>query len=128
MSENLLHINIIVPERKILSADIHAVTIPAMEGEMTILPHHAPAITQLRPVGFITIQHENQKQENIIVRQGFAEITGEKVTVLAQEAVGENENPKEHIRQWIEDAEKSDNKIQNGIDIPDALKRLHERM
>ena len=61
------------------------VVIPAAEGEMGVLPGHAPMIVTLRG-GAIRVQEAGQWTESLFVAGGFAEVTSERVTILADEA------------------------------------------
>ena len=62
------------------------VVIPASEGEMGVLPNHAPMIVLLRG-GTIAIYEGGKVTDRLFVSGGFAEITPERCTVLADEAV-----------------------------------------
>ena len=76
-------VQIITPERTLFSAEAAMVTIPGTEGEFGVLPGHAPFISTLRP-GTITIDTADGKQQTIEVSGGFAEVTPEHCTVLAE--------------------------------------------
>src|SRR3546814_801209 len=62
------------------------VVIPGEEGNMGILPGHAPVISTLRP-GTIAVFENGAVVERIFVAGGFAEVTPQRCTVLAEEAV-----------------------------------------
>jgi F-type H+-transporting ATPase subunit epsilon len=81
-----LALEIVSPERLLLSRPVELVVIPAAEGELGVLPAHAPAIVLLRG-GTIRIYENNQVIEQLYVAGGFAEITPERCTVLANEAI-----------------------------------------
>ncbi len=81
-----LHFELVSPERLLLSADVASVTIPGTEGEMGILPGHAPVLSTLRP-GVITVTRETGQPERIFVRGGFAEVNAQGLTVLAETAL-----------------------------------------
>jgi F-type H+-transporting ATPase subunit epsilon len=81
-----LDLEIVSPERLLLSRPVEMVVIPAAEGEMGILAQHAPMIVLLRG-GTIRIYEGNQVKEQLYVAGGFAEITPERCTVLANEAI-----------------------------------------
>jgi F-type H+-transporting ATPase subunit epsilon len=78
-------LELVSPEKLLLSRQVEMVTIPAAEGEMGILPGHAPMIVALRG-GTIAVREEGVETERLFVAGGFAEITPERVTVLAIEA------------------------------------------
>jgi F-type H+-transporting ATPase subunit epsilon len=77
--------DLVSPERRLASAEAEMVQIPGMEGEFTALPQHAPFLTTLRP-GVVTI-HAGGATTAYFVTGGFAEISPEAATVLAEEAI-----------------------------------------
>ncbi len=80
-----LDLEIVSPERLLLSRPVDMVVIPGSEGEMGVLPMHAPMIVLLRG-GVIRLYQGNQVTDRLFVSGGFAEITPSRVTVLADEA------------------------------------------
>ncbi len=78
-------LEIVSPEKLLLSKPVDMVVIPAWEGEMGVLPNHAPMIVALRG-GTIRLYQGNVVTEQLYVTGGFAEITPTRVTVLATEA------------------------------------------
>ncbi len=79
------------PERTLYSGQIEAVQLPGIEGEMTVLPGHAPVLTALK-VGVIVINETGHAGKRVLVRGGFADIGPTNVTVIAERA-----NPFEEI-------------------------------
>jgi F-type H+-transporting ATPase subunit epsilon len=73
------------PEKLLLSRPVEMAVIPAAEGEMGVLPGHAPMIVALRG-GVIRVRENGQETERLFVAGGFAEITPARVTILADEA------------------------------------------
>lgn len=73
------------PEKLLLSRPVEMAVLPAAEGEMGVLPGHAPMIVALRG-GVITVREGGQETEKLFVAGGFAEITPTRVTILADEA------------------------------------------
>jgi len=73
------------PEKLLLSRPVEMAVIPAAEGEMGVLPGHAPMIVALRG-GVIRVHENGQETERLFVAGGFAEITPARVTILADEA------------------------------------------
>ena len=62
------------------------VVVPGSEGAFGVLPGHAPLITTVRP-GVIDVYEDNAITERVFVAGGFAEVTAQRCTVLAEEAV-----------------------------------------
>lgn len=83
-------LEIVSPEKLLLSRPVDMVVIPAAEGEIGVLSGHAPMIVMLRG-GTIRIYENNQVSARLFVGGGFAEITPDRCTVLANEAVPVNE-------------------------------------
>ena len=75
-------LEIVSPEKLLLSRPVDMVVIPAAEGEMGVLPQHAPMIVLLRE-GVIRLYEGGRVTESLQVSGGFAEVTPTRVTVLA---------------------------------------------
>ena len=80
-----VQLEIVSPEKLLLSRPVEMVVLPAYEGEMGVLVGHAPMIVLLRG-GVIRLYDGGTVREQLYVSGGFAEITQERVTVLATEA------------------------------------------
>jgi F-type H+-transporting ATPase subunit epsilon len=98
-----LHFELVSPERLLMSDDVDAVEIPGTEGDMGILPGHAPVLSTLRP-GVVTVTRGG-KSERIFVRGGFAEVNPQGLTVLAEVAIPVAELDAGKIAQQIKNAE-----------------------
>ncbi len=79
-------LEIVSPEKLLLSRPVDMVVIPASEGDIGVLPNHSPMIVLLRG-GTIAIYEGGKVTDRLYVSGGFAEITTERCTVLADEAV-----------------------------------------
>lgn len=78
---------LVSPERLLISREVGMVVVPGAEGDFGVLPEHAPLISTVRP-GIIDVYDDgNTISERIFVSGGFAEVTGERCTVLADEAM-----------------------------------------
>jgi F-type H+-transporting ATPase subunit epsilon len=84
MAEQTLF-ELVSPERLLVSRPVDMVVVPGTEGDMGVLPGHAPLIATVRP-GVIAVFENGQVTERIFVGGGFVEVTGERCTVLAEEA------------------------------------------
>jgi F-type H+-transporting ATPase subunit epsilon len=76
-----LRLEIITAERQVFVDDVDAVIAPGIEGELGILPHHAPLMTMLKP-GELLIRKDGD-ETYMVVSGGFLEIRPDKVIVLA---------------------------------------------
>ncbi len=77
---------LVSPEKLLLSEDVEMVVVPGAEGDFGVLIGHAPMISTLRP-GVIRTYAGDNVDKRIFVAGGFAEVTGERCTVLAEEAM-----------------------------------------
>ena len=100
-----LQFDLVSPERLLSSVAAREVMIPGAEGDMTALPDHAPTITTLRP-GFLRVVSADGSQE-YLVTGGFAEITPERASVLAEHAVPREEVTREMLDELRAKAEKA---------------------
>jgi F-type H+-transporting ATPase subunit epsilon len=78
-------LEIVSPERLLLSETVKSVTVPGTEGYFTVLGDHAPFMTTLRP-GFVTVTDSANVAHVYYVRGGFADVSPEGLTLLAEEA------------------------------------------
>jgi F-type H+-transporting ATPase subunit epsilon len=76
-----LRLEIITAERQVLADDVNVVVAPGVEGELGILPHHAPLMTMLKP-GELLIRKDSE-ETYMSVSGGFLEIRPDKVIILA---------------------------------------------
>ena len=79
-----LHLEIVTPERRAFEGDVDEVIVPGSEGEMGILPHHAPLISLLG-AGVLRLKRGGQEQEFAIFG-GFLQVRPDRVVVLAETA------------------------------------------
>jgi len=100
-----LTFELVSPEQKLASTDAEAVTIPGMEGELTAMVNHAAFLTTLRP-GFVTVQG-GKAPARYFVTGGFAEITGDFVSVLAEKAIKADDLDAAWLDARIADAEQA---------------------
>ena len=78
--------DLVSPEKLLLSDEVEMVVVPGAEGDFGVLIGHAPLISALRP-GVIDTYTGTKVKKRIFVAGGFAEVTGERCTVLAEEAM-----------------------------------------
>lgn len=82
-----LRLEIVTPEEKAFSDDVDMVVIPGVEGELGVLPMHVPLMTQLLP-GALRILKDG-KQSELVIGNGFAEVTQTSVSILTDMAIEE---------------------------------------
>jgi F-type H+-transporting ATPase subunit epsilon len=79
-----LHFELVSPEKLVFSGEVDQVDVPGAEGDFGVLAGHAPFVTTLRP-GILTV-HGAGGAQKIVVLGGFAEVSAEGLTVLADVA------------------------------------------
>ena len=79
-------LEIVSPEKLLLSRSVDMVVLPAAEGDMGVLEGHSPMIVTLRG-GTIALYEGDHVTDQLFVSGGFAEVTGERCTVLATEVL-----------------------------------------
>ncbi len=81
---NTMQFDLVSPERSLASLQVTAVQIPGADGDMTAMPGHAPTLTSLRP-GVVKVQ-SGDGEKSFVVTRGFAEISAESISVIAEHA------------------------------------------
>jgi F-type H+-transporting ATPase subunit epsilon len=76
---------LVSPEKLLFSGEVDMVVLPAEEGDMGVLPGHAPVIATMRP-GTICVYNGTTVEQRLFVASGFVEVTQERCTVLADAA------------------------------------------
>jgi F-type H+-transporting ATPase subunit epsilon len=84
--ENKVQFELVSPEALVLSVDADMVVVPGAEGDFGVLPRHSRLISSVRP-GVINVYQGGSVDRRIFVSGGFAEVTPERCTVLANEAM-----------------------------------------
>lgn len=98
-----LTLEIVTPEARVYSDTIDSVVIPTVEGEVGILPGHIPLLTQIEH-GELRVS-KGSVTELLAVSGGFAEIGGDVVRVLAEQAITENKIDEKAVEEALKRAE-----------------------
>jgi F-type H+-transporting ATPase subunit epsilon len=102
MAEKIL-LEVVTPDRKVLSAEADVVVCPGVEGQFGVLPNHIPFLSAL-DIGEMYYR-DGAKTEYLSVSAGFAEVTGKKVTIVAESAEFGREIDIERARRAMERAQ-----------------------
>ncbi|MEM7463747.1 MAG: F0F1 ATP synthase subunit epsilon [Pseudomonadota bacterium] len=94
---------LVSPERLLASMEVISVVIPGTEGEMTVMAHHAPVMTTVKP-GLIRIATSEGTSEDFVVFGGFADVLPEGCTLLAESAVRVADIDREDLENRIKNA------------------------
>lgn len=97
------HFELVSPERLLLSAQVTEVVIPGSEGYMTVMARHAPLMATIKP-GVIKVQYADGKKDSYVVFGGFADVSQEACTVLAESAVHVDDLNRDELKRRIQDA------------------------
>jgi len=103
MAEKLT-LEVVTPDRKILSTEADVVVLPGVEGQFGVLYGHVPFLSAL-DIGEMYYR-DGGKTEYLMVAGGFAEVTGQKVTIVAESAELGREIDIERAKRALERAEK----------------------
>jgi F-type H+-transporting ATPase subunit epsilon len=80
-----IKVELVTPEELVFSGEADSVEVPGAEGDFGVLYNHAPMISTIRP-GIVSV-HNNNALKEIFISGGFAEITGERCTILAERSI-----------------------------------------
>ena len=95
---------LVSPERLLFSEQVVQVVVPGVEGEFTVLAKHAPVMTTLR-AGVVDATLATGGNKRIFVRGGFADVTPDGFTLLAEEAMPLEDLHADALAAQIKDAE-----------------------
>jgi F-type H+-transporting ATPase subunit epsilon len=124
-----MQFDLVSPERRLASMQVTAVQIPGADGDMTAMPDHAPTLTTLRP-GVLRVEGPEGATE-YVVTGGFAEISANGVSVLAERAVPKGDMTQAHLDEMMEEAKTmyataKDNFVNEPGPVDDAAKLLSD--
>ena len=106
-----LHLEIVTPERLAYSDTVDSVVLPGAEGEMGVLPHHAPLLATLG-VGELRIR-KGGEEEFFAIAGGFVQVRPDKVVVMAETADMASEIDVEKAQEARREAERA---LESGFD------------
>ncbi|MEK9280413.1 MULTISPECIES: F0F1 ATP synthase subunit epsilon [unclassified Bradyrhizobium] len=115
------HFDLVSPEKLAFSGEVDQVDIPGVEGDFGVLAGHAPVVAAIRP-GILTVT-TGGKHEKIIVLGGLAEISENRLTVLADVATSLAELDRAQFAETISEMEEG-LKEKEGSELDQAIERL----
>jgi F-type H+-transporting ATPase subunit epsilon len=113
-----LLLEIVTPERQVFSEEVDSVVCPGIEGELGVLPHHAPLLTTLG-VGELRIRRGSD-EEFFAIAGGFLQVRPDKVVVMAETADMASEIDLEKAQTARQEAERA---LAEGFEEPADLAR-----
>jgi F-type H+-transporting ATPase subunit epsilon len=122
-----LHLEIVTPERLAYEDDVDLVVVPGIEGELGILPHHAPLITTLG-VGELRIR-KGGAEESFAIVGGFLQVRPDKVVVMAETADLASDIDLEKAQQARREAERAlESAANEPADLASARAQLQQAL
>jgi F-type H+-transporting ATPase subunit epsilon len=116
------HFELVSPAKLLFSGDVEQVDVPGAEGDFGVLAEHAPMVTTLRP-GILTV-HTAGGEEKIVVLGGFAEVSVDGLTVLADLAEAVEDFDRSLISERISELESRIQKMDVGLELDKLLTQL----
>lgn len=99
-----LTVELVAPERLLYRSEAEMVVVPGVVGDFGAMPQHAPVVSSLRP-GLLSV-HSGGDVKEFVVLGGFAEVSAERVTVLADAALPRKEWTQKLMERSAEAVEK----------------------
>ena len=115
-----MQLEIVTAERLVYSEQVNCVVAPGIEGELGIMPHHAPLLTTLQP-GELRIIREGQADTYMAVSGGFLEVMANRVVVLADAAEHADEIDEARAQEAVRRAQEQLEHRAADIDLERAL-------
>ena len=100
---NKLNFSLVSPERELFTGQVDQVDIPGAEGDFGVFPDHSPMMAAIR-TGVITVSMDGGNQQ-FFVQGGFADVTPEGLTILAEKAVSVDDIDKADLSSELEAAQ-----------------------
>ncbi|NDF11942.1 MAG: ATP synthase F1 subunit epsilon [Proteobacteria bacterium] len=110
-----LTLDLVTPISVAFSKPVTMAVVPGADGVMGILAHHAPIISTLK-AGVVEIYDGNNITDQIFITGGFVEVTGDRCTVLAEEAIDLSKFERSTAEARLEKAKKAFDKAANDHD------------
>jgi len=122
MADGKVDFELVSPERLLSSKPVDMVVVPGEEGDFGVLPGHAPLLSTVRP-GVILVYEGREISDRIFVAGGFAEVTRERCTVLAEVAMPVSEIDTAKTEQDLRDAREDVDMANTAHDRDNASRR-----
>ena len=98
---------LVTPARVMVSQEAEMITVPGAEGQFGVLARHAPVIANLQ-MGRVDVYENGQITSSFMIDGGLADVTGEKLVILAQRAEDLNKVSAEELKERAKDASDAD--------------------
>jgi len=122
MSETI-NFELVSPERRLVSEPVKMAVIPGTEGQFGVLAGHSSLVATLK-AGVVELQFEGQESRRIFIAGGFADVTPEHCTVLAEEAINVADLNEAELTQKAADLNEDLGIAKEAVDKARVRKRL----
>ena len=113
MTEEKLNLEVVSPEKLIMSKSVDMVTVSGTEGDFGVLPGHTALVSSIRP-GLLQIEADKDV-EIFFISGGFIEVIEDKVSILATDVISPNDinisECEDKIKKYNENIEASENEV-----------------
>jgi F-type H+-transporting ATPase subunit epsilon len=117
-----LTLEIVTPEARVYSDTVDNVVIPTLEGEIGVLPRHLPLLSQVTDGELRVAKGSNT--ETLVIGDGFVQVQGDKVSVLAEHAIEENSIDEDAVEKAMQRAQTELQDAKNSKIDPAEIERL----
>ncbi len=118
----MLTLEIVTPEARVYSDTVDNVVIPTVEGEIGVLPGHLPLLSQVTD-GELRVA-KGSVIETLVIGDGFVQVQGDKVSVLAEHAIDENSIDENAVEEAMQSAQAELQDAKNSKIDPAEIERL----
>ena len=81
-----MNLEIVTPEARVYEDTVDSVVLPTTSGEINLLPGHIPLVTEIQ-AGEIIVSKSGESGQSLAISKGFAQCVGDKISVLAENAI-----------------------------------------
>jgi len=120
-----IQFELVSPEKKIMSEGVTMAVIPGTEGDFGVLAGHTPLIATIK-TGVVEIYRDNMNvcSDRIFIAGGFADVSNENCTILAEQAINVNDIDAGDVAKQLADAEENLSMAEGGADKRRFQKRI----
>lgn len=102
LTNKTFQFELVSPEKLLVSEEVSMVVIPGEAGDFGVLAEHSPLLSSIRP-GVVVVTSASGEQKKIFVAGGFADVSGNVCSVLAEDAVNVNEIDRAAVEKQLTD-------------------------
>lgn len=119
-----LHFDLVAPEARVFAGEVDMVVVPGSEGDFGVLAGHAPFMSTIRS-GPIAI-HDGGQVTRTFIHGGFAEVTPDGLTILAEEAIDLTEIDPAEVERQLSEARQDLGQARDEAEERDAENLVHK--